>query len=378
MACTQCKETNFLVYILIILFGAGSWIAVNGIWVELPLMVPQLPESWRLPSFLTVLIQVANIGPIAITVANHFAKDRINENVLIYTLLFVDIVACLLLAFFWKTTSVIAGELHSTFLLTIAFFLALVSCSSSVLFLPFMALFKDQYITAFFIGQGMSGLFPSIVALGQGVGKLSCVNVSIVANTTINDTLYDVHAVYEEPKFPVENFIFFIFTIMIVCSLAFTALLYLPYCKSEYAEEKPKEMGTINAEEKLMETTEHNEKQQIMSPVSKVMIYLLALNAWINFLENGILLPTQTYSCLPYGNEVYHLTVTLVNIADPLSSLASFIFPSVTRTLITSLTFAASGMAGYTLYIAAKSPTPILMSSIAGPIVIVSIKTNYF
>lgn len=44
--------------VLAVLFGIGAWISVNGMWVELPLLVDALPEGWNLPSYLSVIIQV--------------------------------------------------------------------------------------------------------------------------------------------------------------------------------------------------------------------------------------------------------------------------------------------------------------------------------
>ena len=46
------------VSLLIILFGMGSWIAINGVWAELPLLVSKLPEKWDLPTYLVLIIQV--------------------------------------------------------------------------------------------------------------------------------------------------------------------------------------------------------------------------------------------------------------------------------------------------------------------------------
>ena len=40
------------------LFALASWIDINGLWVELPLLVEQSPEGWSLPSYLTIIIQV--------------------------------------------------------------------------------------------------------------------------------------------------------------------------------------------------------------------------------------------------------------------------------------------------------------------------------
>ena len=47
-----------LVDLLAMIFGVGAWVAVNGMWVELPLLVLHLPEGWNLPSYLSVIIQV--------------------------------------------------------------------------------------------------------------------------------------------------------------------------------------------------------------------------------------------------------------------------------------------------------------------------------
>lgn len=51
-----------LVDLLAIVFGIGAWISVNGLWVELPLLVQALPEGWSLPSYMSIVIQIANIG----------------------------------------------------------------------------------------------------------------------------------------------------------------------------------------------------------------------------------------------------------------------------------------------------------------------------
>ena len=56
-----------ILHIAVLMFGAGAWIAVNGVWVELPVLVQKLPEKWNLPSFLAIIAQVGNIGPLVIT-----------------------------------------------------------------------------------------------------------------------------------------------------------------------------------------------------------------------------------------------------------------------------------------------------------------------
>lgn len=56
------KQMSTLLFILVALFGMGSWIGVNSLWMELPLTISSLPEAWSLPSYLAVILQLANIG----------------------------------------------------------------------------------------------------------------------------------------------------------------------------------------------------------------------------------------------------------------------------------------------------------------------------
>ena len=65
---------NIFVDILAVLFGISSWISINGLWVELPLLVERLPEAWTLASYLSVIVQLANIGPITIGLVRYFQK----------------------------------------------------------------------------------------------------------------------------------------------------------------------------------------------------------------------------------------------------------------------------------------------------------------
>ena len=141
---------------LIILFKNRAWISINGLWVELPLLVQTLPEGWALPSYLSVVIQLANIGPIIYSLlrttipllpttgwysrgCRPFRAFVSSEVPSIYGLMVIGVLSSLLIAFFWSATSYIGGVEHSTGLLVLLFFLSLVDCSSSVLFMPFVS-----------------------------------------------------------------------------------------------------------------------------------------------------------------------------------------------------------------------------------------------
>lgn len=168
----------FLVHLLVCVFGMGSWVAINGLWVELPLLVMELPEGWHLPSYLTVVIQLANIGPLLVTLLHRFRPGCLSEVPIIFTILTVGTGTCVLFAFVWNMTSRVLNGHHSIAFIVLTFFLALVDCTSSVTFLPFMSRLPSYYLTTFFVGEGFSGLLPALVALAQGSGITTCVNVT--------------------------------------------------------------------------------------------------------------------------------------------------------------------------------------------------------
>lgn len=173
-----------LIHLLVCTFGMGSWVAINGIWVELPLLVAELPEGWYLPSYLTVTIQLANVGPLLFTLLHHFRPGCVSEVPVIFAVLGVGTIACTLFAFLWNVTSWVQGSLRSITFMVLTFFLALVDCTSSVTFLPFMSQLSTHYLTTYFVGEGLSGLLPALVALAQGSGLTTCVNVTETSYNT--------------------------------------------------------------------------------------------------------------------------------------------------------------------------------------------------
>ena len=389
-------DVKLPVYILVILFGTGSWVAVNGLWVELPILVDRAAEGWSLSSYLVIIIQIANIGPLLYTIVNKIAPKSFHEKHGVFLLVVIGSAACLLLVFLWKETSYIGGYKHSTGLLFAVFLLSLVDCTSSVVFLPYMSIFKPQYITALYFGEGLSGLVPSLVALAQGVGKTICVNKTKIVNQTMNITV--PQAEYIPPNFPVENFFYFLFSIMIVCGLSFTLLNYLPYCTNEHVS--PNDVAShakfINGDNswkyKQFDATDNNGddtsnchcevsieniNNQFQLKKSKY-VYLLVLVCVIAALTNGILPAIQSYACIPYGSETYHLVATLSVIANPLACGLAFFLPVLSAKKITSTTMVGLALSVYILVLAAHSPTPPLVGQASGSALVVSINRKRF
>ncbi|XP_067096330.1 solute carrier family 52, riboflavin transporter, member 3-A [Osmerus mordax] len=374
-----------LIHALACAFGLGSWLAINGLWVELPIIVTTLPEGWELPSYLTVIIQLANLGPLLVTLMHKLCPGRLKESVVIYTILCIGVLACFLLAFFWDVTTVVAGAQHSAAFFIITFFLALVDCTSSVTFLPFMMQLPAHYITTYFIGEGLSGFIPGLVALAQGVGIAKCVNVSgSSGNHTEGGDTYVLQTQYLPPNFTTEVFFFFLAVMMCISLAAFWKLNRLPRTFEVSTENLvPDSVSSVcsgldnpavrtNSQKHLCEVTSQARPLLTKSGHSMfqlTFIYLMVV--WVNGTTNGLLPSVQTYSCMPYGNLAYHLSAALASVANPVACIVAMFFPKRSLVFLGLLCVMGTGFASYNMAMAAMSPCPLLQKSALGEAIIV-------
>lgn len=339
---------SLFTHVLACLFGIGSWVAINGMWVELPLIVPEIPEGWYLPAYLTIIIQMANIGPLFITLMHRFRPGMLDERPVIYTIVTVGVVATLLLAFLWKRTLTFADGEHSAALLSLSFLLSVVDCTSSVTFLPFMMRLQPQYLTTYFIGEGLSGLVPALVALIQGVGVVHCKNASATANFSMGNSSLDgeLQPHYQPANFSAQVFFLFLSVMMMVCLGAFLLLNLHPAVAREH-----KSKGYMDHSQRV-EKIDISQSQNSETPEQRPMldfpegpvikrrssfgkgtysrtelVFIFVVLAWVNALTNAVLPSVQSYSCLPYGNQAYHLAATLSAVANPVACFIAMFVP---------------------------------------------------
>ncbi|XP_037130599.1 solute carrier family 52, riboflavin transporter, member 3-B [Syngnathus acus] len=386
---------SVLTHVLACLFGMGSWVAINGMWVELPLIVPQIPEGWFLPSYLTVLIQMANIGPLVIILMHRFRPGVLNEKPVIYCIVTLGIFVAFLLAFFWKHTVTIGSTLHSVPLLILCFLLSVVDCTSSVTFLPFMMRLCPQYLTSYFAGEGLSGLVPALVALVQGVGVVHCHNATLTLplNKTLGNSTVDtwgLQAVYQPAKFSVQIFFLLLSVMMVVCLIAFILLNHHPavarekrndlYFREEVTRREREQVFSLHTrtpEKKPMLNSFESAKREPRSAFGRgtysnsEVVFIFVVLAWVNALTNAVLPSVQSYSCLPYGNQAYHLAATMAAVANPMACFIAMFRPIRSLIFMCLLTVFGTGFGAYIMAMAALSPCPLLVHSVSGTVVIV-------
>uniref|UniRef100_A0A8C1SPI3 Riboflavin transporter n=1 Tax=Cyprinus carpio TaxID=7962 RepID=A0A8C1SPI3_CYPCA len=316
---------SLFTHVFACLFGIGSWVAINGMWVELPLIVPSIPEGWYLPSYLTIIIQMANIGPLFITLMHRFRPGVLDERPVIYTIVTVGVVATFLLL------PAVCGGLH------------LVRHLSS-------------------LHDASAASVPHHLLHWRG-SKRS-----------------ELQAHYQRANFSTQGFFLFLSAMMMVCLGAFLLLNFHPAVAQEH-----KSKGYVDDSQRVekidMSQAPNNENPEqtpmLDFPEGTVIkqhsafgkgTYILA---WVNALTNAVLPSVQAYSCLPYGNQAYHLAATLSSVANPVACFIAMFVPIRTLVLMGFLTVTGTGFGAYIMAMAALSPCPLLINHDLGAALIV-------
>lgn len=318
--------------VLMVGWGLGTWLGVNGLYVQLPLLVQRLPEGWALPASMVVAVQLANVGLLLFALLKRL-RPHAPESQYIYGLLVIGTLALLLNAFLYPQTVLIGSTDRSLAFLTLTFFAALVGCTSSVLFYPYLRHFRDVYLVTYLIGEGLSGFLPSIIALVQAVGG--------------------------EPRFGVTVFLLVLTVLSAISLFSFTAI---DRCKRFDSERVTPAAANKDEEATAL-------RESLLSPRWLGVLLLMAV---LNAFANGVLPSVQSYSCMPYGTQAYHLAVTLSAMANPAACLAGiWLRPIPAKALAATLALNSVPLS-YILATALLSPAPPLQHSPLGVTLIVS------
>lgn len=363
-----------LTHLLVALFGMGSWAAVNGVWVELPVVVKDLPEGWSLPSYLSVLVALGNLGLLVVTAWRRLAPGK-GERIPIRVVQALSVAATALLAPLWHHVAPVGGQQHSVAFLTLALLLAMACCASNVTFLPFLSHLPPPFLRSFFLGQGLSALLPCVLALVQGVGRLECLPAP--ANGTPGPP------VNFPERFSASTFFWMLTALLVTSAAAFQGLLQLlpPSPSAPTGGSGPGlQVGAPGTEEEASPLQEppgqaagtpaspEPEARRLLSARTACLLGLLAAT---NALTNGVLPSVQSFSSLPYGRLAYHLAVVLGSAANPLACFLAMGVLCRSLAGLGGLSLLGVLLGAYLMALAILSPCPPLVGTSAGVVLVV-------
>lgn len=384
----RIKEANGIVFILVAVFAFSSWIDLYGVYVELPVLVRYLPEGWSLPSVTGLVITAANIGPLLYALINLIFPGNMQtrETFTIYFIMISGALTCILMSFFWDHTTFFAGAERSLAFFAMVFFLSLVDCTSCVVFLPFMSRLKVVYMPSYIAGEEMGGLISGLVGLVQGAGgEPRCINVTKEFYNETSDSYYNVTSldIYQDPPmFSVSVFFWFLFGIMCTSVIAFTLLNYTSYCKREMikdgdivdAAETQEMLHIANGHATEVQTLDDQQGQMDAHELPKyrfpILVFYFAYSAFYMY---GFGPAVLSFAVLPYGYFEFNLSLRLSTVINPIVAFSTFLLHTSSIAVIGICIALGNVMSFFIIYLAAMSPSPPLVGTIEGSIMVVSI-----
>lgn len=135
------------------------------------------------------------------------------------------------MALFWDKTFFVFGQQRSVAFLTSVFFLAILDCTCTIVFLTYIGNFRGNYTTALYIGEGISSLLPSFFALLQGTGDADDPDCGANNSTLVNTTLPSV--VKRQPRFSISAYFWLLLSTLVVSFIGFLLLEFWPSFQKE-------------------------------------------------------------------------------------------------------------------------------------------------
>eukprot|EP00754_Rhynchopus_humris_P014142 Rhum_TRINITY_DN14378_c0_g1::Rhum_TRINITY_DN14378_c0_g1_i1::g.84319::m.84319 len=205
--------------LLFFVMGVAPWLVVNGIFVEMPILVTTQPEGEKIAAIIGAIVQVGNAAPfIYLPLRYRYGLSLTTTNAVVLVLC---LAYTLLIGAF--CTDTIAG--HSLPLFIITFLAGVSGCLSKVTWFPFAAQYRQSAIASMSSGMGLSGLLVVVLGAVQGVGNAKSDNKNEPSGHSAgNDTGYtaspsdssDTHFV-----FSLHSFFYILSGIALLTVLAF-------------------------------------------------------------------------------------------------------------------------------------------------------------
>ncbi|CAM4897539.1 unnamed protein product [Rotaria socialis] len=271
---------QYVTYILLTLVFLSSWTDINGIYAELPQIILTQPESWKLGANLALTTNLGNIAPFVLVLVKLFYRERtLNPVPINYVVIVIGMLSCFLLIFFWSYTTIIANVSRSTALLTLAFFLSLLDCTSSISFADYIHRFRKEFTNTLFLGESLTSILPSLLAIAQGNGRIRCIQ-------TINGTT-TTEAIYEPARFSVSIYFLCLFLLLTISFISFVLLQWTSIARHAHQivpESSLETIDTIDKQEKTLSTSSYLllslgciYTRTILSPWMLVLVWLLGI-----------------------------------------------------------------------------------------------------
>jgi len=348
----QWSLSQYITYLLLTLVVLSSWTDINGIYAELPQIILTQPEGWKLGAYLALITNLGNIAPLALVLIKCLYRKRtINPVPINYIVIFIGMLSCFLLIFFWSYTTIIGNEKRSTALLILAFFLSLLDCTSSISFADYIQRFRKEFTSTMFLGESLTSILPSLLAIVQGNGQLRCIQSTNGTNTT--------EAIYETARFSVSIYFLCLFILLTISFISFVLLQWTSIAQNT---------RQIIPETSLETTNTIDKSEQSLTTSSYILLSLGC--TYTSSILFGMILSISTFVLMPYGHRIFYLGTILSPWMFTLVWILGMIKPLLSKRYLLILIILGSITFAFDLFVSFKSPCPPWVDTTKGSVLI--------
>ena len=368
---TRWAFSEYITYLLLTLLFLSSWTDINGIFAELPQIVSTQPEGWRLGAYLGLVTNIGNIAPLALVLIKCLhRKHTFNPVPINYIVILIGMLSCFLLIFFWQRTSIVRNREYSTALLILALCLSFLDCTSSVSFADYVQKFRKEFTSTLFLGESLTSILPSLLAIAQGNGRLRCIPSANNTNQT--------EAVYEAARFSVSIYFLCLFLLLTISFVSFIILQWTPIAR--LTRQVLPRVGVQSPEESpdtVSNLVDPPKSVSVSSPpaaLTKSSYLLLSLLCtYTSSILFGFLLSISSFVLMPYGQRIFYLGTILAPWTLTLIWALGMLKPLMSKRYLAVLIFLGSVTFSFELFVCFKSPCSPWANSTRGSILILTV-----
>jgi hypothetical protein len=214
-------------------------------------------------------------------------------------------------------------------------------CTSSISFADYINRFRKEFTNTLFLGESLTAILPSLLAIVQGNGQIHCMNRT---NTS--------EAVYETARFSVSIYFLCLFILLTISFVSFVLLQWTSI--------------TRNTHSIISETV--NKPEQPLSTLSYILLSFGC--TYTSSIIFGMTLSISTYVLMPYGHRIFYLGTILSPWMSTLVWLIGIIKPLLPKRYLLILILFGSITFAFELFVSFKSPCPPWVDTTKGNILI--------
>jgi riboflavin transporter 2 len=366
----QWTRNEYVTYLLLTLVFLSSWTDINGIFAELPQIILTQPEGWKLAAYLALITNLGNIAPLTLVLIKCCRKKQTFDPIPInYIVILIGMLSCFLLIFFWQYTTVIHRQQYSVALLLLALFLSFLDCTSSISFADYVQKFRQEFTSALFLGESLTSILPSLLAMAQGNGQIRC---RLLTND--NRTM---ETIYTTARFSVSMYFLCLFSLLTISFISFGLLQWTSIARHarQIVSISSSKSIELELDTKNMLLEQHTSVlSKDTSTLSRTSYLLLCLGCiYTSSILFGMLLSISTYVLMPYGHRIFYLGTIVSPWTFTIIWLLGMLKPIVLKRFVLILIILGSLTFAGNLFIALKSPCPPWVDTNRGSVMVLSL-----